>query len=144
MDEIIALIKESPSPAEAKARLLARSWRSALVEEMLAAPGAELARPEGLPRDLGLTADGYKLSEAQAQRILEMQLQRLTALEQDKILAEYREVMDMVVELLDILSKPQRMTAIIADESSRSRQQFGDKRRSEIQSRRPGPRISRT
>jgi DNA gyrase subunit A len=133
MDEIIALIKESPSPAEARARLVERTWTSELVSRMLARAGAELARPEGLPRDLGLTAEGYRLSETQAQRILEMQLQRLTALEQDKILSEYREVMDTVSDLLDILAQPQRITAIIAEELRQVKEQFGDKRRSEIQ-----------
>jgi DNA gyrase subunit A len=134
VDEIIALIKESPAPAEARARLTARAWRSQLVAEMLARTGAEQARPEGLLRELGLQDDGsYRLSEVQAQRILEMQLQRLTALEQDKILAEYREVMDTIVDLLDVLAKPRRITAIIADELRQVKDQFGDARRSEIQ-----------
>jgi DNA gyrase subunit A len=134
VDEIIQLIKESPSPAEARARLMGRPWRSQLVSEMLSRAGAEQARPEGLVREFGLQADGaYQLSEAQAQRILEMQLQRLTALEQDKILDEYREVMANIVDLLDILARPERITAIIADELGQIRDQFGDERRSEIQ-----------
>jgi DNA gyrase subunit A len=134
VDEIIALIKESPSPAEARARLMGRAWRSQLVADMLARAIAELARPEGLVRELGLQPDGdYRLSEAQAQRILEMQLQRLTALEQDKIVNEYREVMDTIADLLDILAKPERITSIIADEIKQVKEQFGDARRSEIQ-----------
>ena len=134
VDEIIALIKESPSPAEARARLTERAWRSQLVADMLVRAVAELARPEGLVRELGLQPDGgYRLSEAQAQRILEMQLQRLTALEQDKILNEYREVMDTIADLLDILAKPERITSIIAHELEQVKQQFGDARRSEIQ-----------
>jgi DNA gyrase subunit A len=134
VDEIIALIKESPSPAEARTRLMGRPWRSQLVTEMLARAHAELTRPEGLVRELGLQADGdYRLSEGQAQRILEMQLQRLTALERDKILNEYREVLDTIADLLDILAKPTRITAIIAEELGQVKQQFGDARRSEIQ-----------
>jgi DNA gyrase subunit A len=134
VDEIIALIKESPSPAEARVRLMGRAWRSQLVTEMLARANAELTRPEGLVRELGLQADGgYRLSEAQAQRILEMQLQRLTALERDKILTEYREVLDAIADLLDILARPARITAIIAEELGQVKEQFGDARRSEIQ-----------
>jgi DNA gyrase subunit A len=133
VDEIIALIKESPSPAEARAKLMGRFWQSALVAEMLQRAGADRARPDALARDAGMQPEGYRLSEIQAQRILEMQLQRLTALEQDKIVGEYREVMDNIVDLLDILAKPARITAIIADELRAVKAQFGDKRRSEIQ-----------
>jgi len=134
VDEIIVLIKESPSPAEARARLMARPWRSALVADMLSRAGTENSRPDGLLREFGLQPDGvYRLSEVQAQRILEMQLQRLTALEQDKILGEYREVMDNITDLLDILAKPERITAIICDELRAIKAQFGDQRRSEIQ-----------
>ncbi|HYL17168.1 MAG TPA: DNA gyrase subunit A [Burkholderiales bacterium] len=139
VDEIIALIKASPSPAEAKQGLMARLWRSQLVEQLLDRADAERTRPEGLARELGLqpaigdTPGGYRLSEAQAQRILEMQLQRLTALEQDKIVAEYKEVMDNITDLLDILAKPERITAIIAEELHKVKEQYGDKRRSEIQ-----------
>jgi DNA gyrase subunit A len=134
VDQIIALIKESPAPAEARARLMQRTWRSQLVNEMLARANAELTRPEGLVRELGLQPDGaYRLSEAQAQRILEMQLQRLTALERDKILGEYREVLDTIADLLDLLAKPDRITAIIGAELQEVKEQFGDARRSEIQ-----------
>jgi DNA gyrase subunit A len=139
VDEIIALIKASPSPAEAKQKLTGRLWRSELVEQMLQRTDVERTRPEGLARDLGLqspTPDaegGYRLSEAQAQRILEMQLQRLTALEQDKIVSEYRDVMAEIADLLDILARPERITAIIGDELKLVKDQYGDKRRSEIQ-----------
>jgi DNA gyrase subunit A len=139
VDEIIQLIKESPTPAEARTKLTGRLWRSGTVEGMLARTGAELARPDGLGREFGLqppsgdSPGGYRLSDAQAQRILEMQLQRLTALEQDKIVQEYREVMDNIADLLDILAKPARITAIIIDELNQVKAQFGDKRRSEIQ-----------
>ena len=133
VDEIIALIKESPSPAEARAKLMGRFWQSALVAEMLQRAGADRARPDSLARDAGMQLEGYRLSEIQAQRILEMQLQRLTALEQDKIVGEYREVMDNIVDLLDILAKTARITTIIADELRAVKAQFGDTRRSEIQ-----------
>ena len=133
VDEIIALIKESPSPAEARAKLMGRFWQSTLVAEMLQRAGADRARPDALARDAGMQPEGYRLSEIQAQRILEMQLQRLTALEQDKIVGEYREVMDNIVDLLDILAKPERITVIIADELRAVKAQYGDKRRSEIQ-----------
>lgn len=132
VDEIIALIKAAPAPAEAKRELMARSWRSQLVESMLVRTEAASSRPDGLAPEYGPQADGYRLSEVQAQRILEMQLQRLTGLEQDKIVAEYREVMENIADLLDILAKPERITQIIKDELKQSRDQFNDERRSEI------------
>lgn len=132
VDEIIALIKAAPTPADAKRGLMAREWRSALVEEMLARATADSYRPEGLDPEFGLSAQGYRLSEAQAQAILELRLQRLTGLEQDKIVAEYREVMDVITDLLDILARPERITAIIVEELGAIRMQFGDPRRSEI------------
>jgi DNA gyrase subunit A len=132
VDEIIALIKASPTPAEAKTALMARPWRSSLVEEMLSRAGGDVYRPLDLAPEYGLKADGYHLSDVQAQRILEMQLQRLTNLEQDKILSEYKEVMAHISDLLDILDKPERVTQIIADELAEVKAQYGDKRRSEI------------
>ncbi|MEK6211764.1 MAG: DNA gyrase subunit A [Pseudomonadota bacterium] len=132
VDEIIALIKAAPAPAEAKRELMSRVWRSQLVEDMLARADVSSSRPEGLGRDYGLQSGGYRLSEVQAQRILEMQLQRLTGLEQEKIVSEYKEVMDNIADLLDLLAKPERITRIIADELAETRSQFGDERRSEI------------
>lgn len=139
VDEIVELIKKAATPAEAKVGLMTKVWRSKLVEEMLARVAAdnvgslaEAFRPEGLPREFGLGTSGYRLSEVQAQRILEMQLQRLTGLEQDKIVNEYKEVMEKIADLLDILAKPERVTAIIVSELSEIKTQFGDKRRSEI------------
>ncbi len=132
VDEIIALIKAAPTPADAKRALLARTWRSQLVEEMLSRAMADAYRPEGLAPEFGLSAQGYRLSDAQAQAILELRLQRLTGLEQDKIVGEYREVMDIITDLLDILARPERITRIIADELAAVRNQFGDPRRSEI------------
>ena len=136
VDEIIALIKAAPSPAEAKVRLMAKVWRSALVEDMLQRAAADAARPEGLAPEFGWQAKakpaGYKLSDLQAQAILELRLQRLTGLEQDKITMEYREVMEQIVELIDVLAKPGRVTTIVAAELKSIRDQFADKRRSEI------------
>ena len=134
VDEIIALIKAAPTPAEAKAALMARTWRSALVEDMLQRAAADAARPDGLLPEYGWQAatQGYRLSDAQAQAILELRLQRLTGLEQDKIFGEYKDVMALIVDLLDILARPERVTRIIGDELAGIRDQFGDARRSEI------------
>jgi DNA gyrase subunit A len=132
VDDVIALIKAAASPAEAKIQLMARYWRSTLVEQMLARSEGPLSRPEGLSPEYGVHANGYKLSDVQAQRILEMRLQNLTALEQDKIVAEYRETMEKIVDLLDILSNPARVTRIISDALAAIRNEYGDERRSEI------------
>jgi DNA gyrase subunit A len=135
VDEIIALIKAAPTPADAKRELMARGWRSSLVEDMLSRV-SDASRPDGLLPEFGLNGEGnargYHLSDAQAQAILELRLQRLTGLEQDKIVGEYREVMDKITDLLDILAKPERVTQIIHDELVAVKEQFGDKRRSEI------------
>ncbi len=132
IDEFIEIIRRSPTPPVAKAELMARSWDSSLVREMLAraetdsAGGRESFRPEGLPAHYGMQADGlYRLSDDQAQEILQMRLQRLTGLEQDKVIGEYREVMTQIADLLDILAKPQRVTSILVDELTALRQEFG-------------------
>jgi DNA gyrase subunit A len=134
VDDVIELIKKAPSPADAKRELLARSWNSDLVKEMLArvAGGHEQYRPEGLGVEFGLKPEGYRLSEEQAQAILELRLQRLTGLEQDKIRGEYKEVMITIADLLDILDKPARIAAIIESELKHIKAEFGDRRRSEI------------
>ena len=132
VDEIIELIKKSETPAIAKDGLMNSIWRSRLVEEMLTRAMADQYRPEGLHKDYGLQNNGYRLSDAQAQAILELRLQRLTGLEQDKIVAEYKEVMDKITDLLDILSKPERVTGMISEELRVVKEEFGDKRRSEI------------
>jgi DNA gyrase subunit A len=111
---------------------MGRVWRSPLVEEMLARSAADASRPEGLALEFGFSDQGYRLSDAQAQAILELRLQRLTGLEQDKIVSEYKEVMEKIADLLDILAKPQRITEIIVLELTAIKAQFGDKRRSEI------------
>ncbi|WP_068806409.1 DNA gyrase subunit A [Thauera phenolivorans] len=132
VDEIIALIKAAPTPADAKRGLMERTWRSALVEEMLVRAAAENYRPDGLAPEFGFGEHGYRLSDAQAQAILELRLQRLTGLEQDKIVAEYREVMSLIADLLDILARPERITAIIVEELTAVRNQYDDPRRSEV------------
>ena len=132
VDEIIALIKAASTPADAKRELMARTWHSTLVEDMLLRAAAEASRPDGLAPEFGMSRRGYLLSDVQAQAILELRLQRLTGLEQDKIVAEYREVMAQIADLLDILARPERITQIITDELVAIRAQFGDKRRSEI------------
>jgi DNA gyrase subunit A len=132
VDEIIQIIKSSETPAIAKEKLMGKPWRSALVEEMLSRVEADFSRPVGLAPQYGLHKKGYFLSDVQAQRILEMQLQRLTNLEQDKIVGEYKEVMERIADLLDILANAARVTQIIRDELTQVMEQFGDKRRSVI------------
>ena len=130
IDEVIELIKKSPSPAEAKAALVARAWEPGMVTAML--ERAEDSRPENLGAEFGLKDDGYHLSESQAQAILEMRLHRLTGLEQDKIVNEYGELLEKIVDLLEILGNPDRLMQVIRDELIEVRDQYGDDRRTEI------------
>src|SRR6266567_4780061 len=132
VDEIIGLIKKSQTPPEAKVALMAKAWRSPVVEEMLKRAAADASRPEELGREFGLQKSGYRLSDAQAQAILEMRLQRLTGLEQDKIVAEYKELLEQIADFIDMLAKPARITTIISDELKALKAQYGDKRKSEI------------
>ncbi len=132
VDELIALIKAAAAPADAKRELMARAWASPLVREMLGRAAVEQFRPEGLAPEFGPKEDGYRLSDAQAQAILELRLQRLTGLEQDKIRDEYREVMTQIADLIDILEKPARIAAIIGAELKKLKDDFGDARRTEI------------
>ena len=132
IDEFIRIIKTSPTPPVARAALMERGWDSQLVRDMLDRAGAgtlggrEAFRPEGLPAHYGLQADGlYRLSDEQAGEILQMRLQRLTGLEQDKIIGEYRDVMAAIADLLDILARPERVTAIIGDELNALKLEFG-------------------
>ena len=129
---MIELIKSSPNPSEAKAALLARGWGSEMILEMLGAAGAEASRPEGLDAELGLVDGVYNLSATQAQAILDMRLHRLTGLEQDKILEEYREVLDEIAKLLAILSDPDNLMAVIREELVKVKEEYGDERRTEI------------
>jgi DNA gyrase subunit A len=132
IDEVIALIKAAPSPAEAKRQLVERAWQSGTVDAMLARAGADASRPEDLPAGFGLTDEGYRLTETQAQAILDLRLQKLTGLEQDKIINEFQEILDKIADLLEILSSPDRLMQVIKDELTDIREQFGDERRSEI------------
>jgi DNA gyrase subunit A len=132
VDDVIALIKSAATPADAKNELMARFWHSKLVEELLERSGGQTSRPEGLTLEFGLQKKGYRLSDVQAQRILEMRLQSLTALEQDKITSEYKETMDKIVDLIDVLAKPARVTNIISQELAEVKKQYGDERKSEI------------
>ncbi|HNH51627.1 MAG TPA: DNA gyrase subunit A [Nitrosomonas sp.] len=134
VDEIIALIKAAATPAEAKKALIGKAWSSQLVAEMLARSAQDTAafRPIGLGVEFGLFDHGYQLSDVQAQAILDLRLQRLTGLEQQKIVNEYKEVIDQIIDLLDILANADRITAIIVDELRSIKDQFGDQRRSEI------------
>ena len=143
IDDFIAIIRAAPTPPIAKQELMGRSWDSAVVRNMLTRTGAESTggieafRPANLPKHYGIQADGlYKLSDDQAQEILQMRLQRLTGLEQDKIVNEYSDVMSQIADLLDILSKPERVTVIITDELVAIMNEYGvgakDVRRSQI------------
>ena len=132
VDEIIALIKASPTPADARRGLMARLWTSPTVAEMLARAALDATRPEGLGLEYGLSKNGYLLSEAQAQAILELRLQRLTGLERDKIIGDFAELLERIADLMDILARPERITEMIVEELTGIRAQFGDKRRSEI------------
>jgi DNA gyrase subunit A len=133
IDEFIRIIRESPTPPVAKTELMNRAWDSRLVREMLTRTRADGGvvnaddyRPDGLQRDYGMQADGlYRLSDTQAQEILQMRLQRLTGLEQDKIVAEYKEVMAEIDDYLDILARPARVSAIISDELTALKNEFG-------------------
>src|SRR5688572_25172953 len=131
VDEVIDLIKKAPNPAEAKRQLMMRSWPSEFVNALIGKGGAQY-RPEGLSDSYGLKEDGYHLSDEQAQAIIDLQLRRLTGLEQDKIRDEYREVIEVIRDLLDILAKPARIVKIIADELAALKEAFADKRKSEI------------
>src|SRR3989344_800112 len=133
IDDFIAIIRNAPTPPVAKAELMARPWDSKLVREMLTRTRADGGvinaddyRPDGLEKEFGMGQDGlYRLSETQAQEILQMRLQRLTGLEQDKIVAEYKEVMAVIEDLLDILAKPERVSTIIGDELTSIKTEFG-------------------
>ncbi|MGD8515093.1 MAG: DNA gyrase subunit A, partial [Granulosicoccaceae bacterium] len=132
IDEVIALIKQSKTPAEAKIALIERAWQPGQVTDMLDRAGAEASRPDELDTMYGLHDDGYHLSPTQAQAILEMRLHRLTGLEQDKIVAEFREILDNIAEYLEILSNPERLMQVIREELVDIQERYGDERRTEI------------
>jgi len=132
IDPIIALIKAAKNPAEAKEKLLSTPWTPGVVTKMLEATGAESSRPDGLSASCGLIDGLYHLSETQAQAILDMRLHRLTGLEQDKIIAEFEELLKLIGELLFILSSADRLMEIIIEELNEIKDQYGDERRTEI------------
>jgi DNA gyrase subunit A len=132
IDDVIALIKAAASPAEARTALLARPWAPGIVTELLQRAGALSTRPQGLAPELGISPAGYRLSEEQAQAILDMRLHRLTGLEQDKIISEYRELLASIADLGDILARPERLTEVVRTELIEVRDAFGDARRTEI------------
>jgi DNA gyrase subunit A len=132
IDDVIALIKASPTSAEAKAGLMARTWTTGVVPQMLERAGAIQTRPDGLGNEFGLHEGHYRLSEAQAQAILDLRLHRLTGLEQDKILVEYGELLELIRDLSDILARPERLLAVIRQELLEIREQYGDGRRTRI------------
>ena len=134
IDEMIALIKASADVDTAREALMGRAWQSALVSKMLSRSDLDLtlARPEWLPENRGLQKDGYWLSDEQARAILRMSLRNLTSLDQDEIVKEYKSLMDIIMDLLDILAKPERVRQIIESELVEMQTQFGDERRSEI------------
>ena len=132
LDEVIELIRASGSPGEAREGLMARLWPPGAVTGMLARAGADQTRPDGLDAVLGLSEAGYRLSERQAKAILDLQLHRLTGLEQEKILEEFGEILDQIAALLLILSDPDQLMKVIREELVAIREQFGDNRRTEI------------
>ena len=132
IDEMIELIKTSANPDEARQKMLAQRWQPGMVGALLGAAGAEASRPEDLPKGVGLLADGYQLTEIQAQQILEMRLHRLTGLEQEKLTDEYRALLDTIRGLIDILENPGVLMQVIRTELENVREDFGDARRSEI------------
>jgi DNA gyrase subunit A len=132
IDEVIAVIKASPGPAEARVALMSRVWPSGAVPQMLARAGEVVTRPDDLADEFGLKAEGYRLSEAQAQAILDLRLHRLTALEQDKIVTEFQELLEQIRDLSDILARPERLLTVIRAELEEIRTKYGDKRRTEI------------
>ncbi|MGD2054113.1 MAG: DNA gyrase subunit A [Gammaproteobacteria bacterium] len=132
IDEVIELIKKSANPAQAKAELIAKVWQPGAVVDMIKRAGADSSRPDDLDPQYGLKDDGYHLSEVQAQSILDLRLHRLTGLEQDKILDEYKEILELIKELLDILSNPELLLQVIRDELDEIKEKYGDERRTSI------------
>ncbi|HET7931869.1 MAG TPA: DNA gyrase subunit A [Rhodanobacteraceae bacterium] len=132
IDDMIELIKTSAGPAEARSGLMARDWQAGVVTAMLQRAGAQASRPDGLAAEYGLHEGSYRLSETQAQAILDLKLQRLTGLEQDKIVAEYQELLTLIGELRAILAEPDKLLDVIREELTAIRDQYGDERRTEI------------
>ena len=132
VDDMIKIIKSAKTPPEAKIELMKQTWKSTVVEGMLQKTTTGLSKPDGLSDKFGLTEKGYKLSDNQAQEILQLRLQRLTGLEQEKIVSEYKNILEVISDLLDILGNAERVTKIIETELDEIKAQYGDDRRSEI------------
>jgi DNA gyrase subunit A len=132
IDEMVALIRSAKTPAEAKAKMLERLWVADKIKPMLERTGANTSRPESLAVEFGMQSEGYRLSEIQAQAILDMRLHRLTSLEQDKIINEYQDLLLAITALLEILANPDRLMVVIREELLAVKEQFGDARRTEI------------
>ena len=132
IDPVIELIRSSPTPAEAKERLIATGWESSAVEAMVERAGADSCRPENLDPQYGLRDGKYWLSPEQAQAILDLRLHRLTGLEHEKLLAEYQEILKQIAELIRILNSPERLMEVIREELEKIKAEFGDARRTEI------------
>ena len=132
IDEIVALIRSANDPAEAKSKLMAKTWQASLVAKMLSESDTSLSRPEDLDAIYGLTKSGYHLSDAQAQAILDLRLHRLTGLETEKIHKEFLELLERIEDLLDILRDPDRLRTVIREELSAISEKYGDDRRTEI------------
>jgi len=132
IDEVIELIRRSPTPAEAKAGLISRAWKLGDVAAMLETAGVDAARPDHLPEEYGIKGDNYHLTEAQAQAILDLRLHKLTGLEHEKILDEYKKLLEQIAELLHILRSSERLMEVIREELVEIRDNFGDERKTDI------------
>ena len=132
IDEVIELIKKSPSSTEAKEKLLKRSWESASVLKMLGETGSDACRPDGLAEEYGLKDKQYFLSPEQAQAILDLRLHRLTGLEQEKLISDYKELLSQISDYLDILNNKSRLISVVREELKKVRDEYGDERRTEI------------
>ncbi len=132
IDEVIELIKSSPTGAEARERLIAKTWRAEDLRALLEEVGLDASRPDGLSDKFGFQDDAYQLTEEQAQAILEMRLQRLTSMEQDKLIEDYRNIVDEIRDLLEILGSSERLRSVVGEELLEVKKEYGDERRTEI------------
>jgi len=133
IDQMIELIKKSKDGAEARSKLLAKKWKAGKVIDMLKRAGPNACKPEGLGNEFGLSSRSYQLSEVQAQAILDMRLQRLTGLEQDRLIKEYEEIIDLIDSLMEILSNQERLIEVVCEELKEIQDQYKDERRTDIQ-----------
>ena len=132
IDEVIELIKSSPSAKEAREELISRKWVAEDLQKLLEEVGLDASRPDGLAEEFGFQGDEYQLTEEQAQAILEMRLHRLTSMEQDKLIEDYRSIVDEIKDLMDILSSTERLKSVVSEELLEVKTEYGDDRRTEI------------